>query len=286
MNKVRIATEYNELWLEVHRPQTLIDRRLESLALDITKGNFKSELTDKVYQDFKEKCLNYIVSSKLNKLTGFETAVRQDVCIGCTQFIDNLYMLGPVQVLSSDYRYHQRLAKAQFVDHYSKLIAGVPFIVAAPFPGVGAVHYEMEEMLNFCSTKGVPVHIDGAWVTCSKDLNFDFSHPAIESFAISLSKGLGLGWNRIGVRWTKKEVNDSISIMNDYQMNNRALAIIANHFLDNVEPDYLWNKHRDRNLKICNDFNLIQTNSIHIVLKNNQPVGIAPLIRYLEENEL
>jgi len=140
----------------------------------------------------------------------------------------------------------------------------------------------MEEILYECSKKDIPVHIDGAWITCCRNIVFDFSHPCIKSVGISLSKGLGLGWNRVGLRYSRQTTQDSVTIMNDFNMNNRALITIAKYFIDNVRPDYLWWKHNINYSRVCRDFNLTETNSIYLALKDNQPVGVSPLLRYLE----
>jgi hypothetical protein len=108
---------------------------------------------------------------------------------------------------------------------------------------------------------------------------------AIRSVGISLSKGLGLGWNRIGLRWTKTTKTDAITIMNDFHMNNRALVMIGLHFIRNLSSDYLWLTHGERYYKVCRDFNLLPTRSIYLAMRNGQPVGVSPLIRYLE-NEI
>jgi hypothetical protein len=162
------------------------------------------------------------------------------------------------------------------------LIPDIPLIIAMPFPSIGAPHYSMAEILDECKIKNIAVHIDGAWITCCRDITFDFSHVAIRSVGISLSKGLGLGWNRIGLRWIKDSVADSISIMNDFNMNNRALAMIGLHFIRNLPSDYLWFTHGERYYKVCRDFSLLPTKSIYLALRNGQPVGVSPLIRYLE----
>jgi hypothetical protein len=125
--------------------------------------------------------------------------------------------------------------------------------------------------------------VDGAWLTCCRGIDFDLSHPSIKSVAVSLSKGLGLGWNRIGLRWTRQPGADSVTIMNDFNMNLRAPAMIGLHFLRNLSPDYLWNKYGEVYYKICKDFDLTPTNSIYLALRNNQPVGLSPLIRYVAE---
>ena len=282
MERIKIAQSYDPKWLEVNRPQPLVDNRIEKLIQDVIQGNITQDVSDQVYADFKTECEAWIRASRLNSLLGFEEFTRIDICIGCTQFIDNIYMKGPVQFLNGDYRYHERLQIGSKVDGTDTLIPNVPLIIAMPFPSTGDVHKDMSFILDKCIEKNIPVHIDAAWITCSKEIEFDFRHPAIKSFAISLSKGLGLGWNRIGLRWTKESENDAISIMNDFNMNNRALAIIGLHFIRNLPPDYLWKTHADHYFKICDDFGLVPTNSIYLALKDGQPVGVSPLIRYLE----
>jgi hypothetical protein len=243
-----------------------------------------ADITDTVYDTFKSKMQQWIHASYPN-LSGFDRFTHCNIINGCTQFIDNIYMQGKVQVFRNDYRYHFRLGLAHTIHRIDDLVPGVQLILASPFPATGDVQTNFYEILDHCRQNNIPVHIDGAWVTCSKQLDLDLSHPAIHSVGISLSKGLGLGWNRIGLRWSFAST-DSVEIMNNFHMNNRALAIVGNHFLDHLEPNYLWSRHGDAYYKICNDFNLVPTNSIHIALNNGSPVGVSPLIRYLENHEI
>jgi len=283
--RLRIAPEYSADYLEIDRPQTLSDNKIEQLIQDVVNGRLDKDITDNVYINFKKEMTDWLFSSKLNNLQGFDNFNRVDIINGCTQFIDTLYMKGSVQVLSNDYRYHERLGLA-YVKDVGSLIPDIPLIIAMPFPSIGAPHQDMEEILNECLAKKIDVHIDGAWISCCRDITFNFSHDAIRSVGISLSKGLGLGWNRIGLRWTKDNKADAITIMNDFHMNNRALAMIGLYFIRNLSPDYLWNTHGDRYDKICRDNHLTPTKSIHIAMRNNQPVGISPLIRFLENSDL
>lgn len=282
MQRVRIAETYESKWLEIERPSPLSDNKIEHVIQGVLSGDLDKDITDAVYDNFKLEAEEWILGSTLNALTGLASYARKDIIIGCTQFIDNLYMQGPVQTLRGDYKYHERLGNS-YIKDVGSLIPDIPLIVAMPFPKVGEAHPDMLEILDEALVKRIPVHIDGAWVTCSKDINFDFSHPAIKSVGISLSKGLGLGWNRVGIRWSRySNIQDSIAIMNDFRMNNRALAMIGLHFVRNFEKDYLWKTHCDSYFKICKDFDLTPTNSIHLALKDNSPVGVSPLIRYLE----
>ena len=281
MNRTRIAPKYSIDYVETDRPSPLTDLAIEQLIQDVMPGKLDSDITDNVYANFKKETADWIFNSKLNRLTGFDNFNRLNIINGCTQFIDNLYMQRPVQVLRNDYRYHERLGLA-YIKDVGSLIPDIPLIIAMPFPSIGAPHPDMKEILHECKIKNIAVHIDGAWISCCRDITFDFNHVAIRSVGISLSKGLGLGWNRIGLRWTRQSDPDSVTIMNDFQMNNRALAMIGLHFIRNLEPDYLWNTHGRNYYKVCYDFNLMPTNSIYLALRNGQPVGVSPLIRYLE----
>jgi len=284
MDRIRIAPAYSAEYLEIERPSPLSDTAIESMIQDVLSGKLDRDITDRVYTNFKHEATNWIFNSKLNELTGLDDYHRVDIINGCTQFIDNIYMQGPVQVLRNDYRYHERLRLAKVINATpGTLEPNMPLIIAMPFPSTGAPHVSMQDILDECSNKQIPVHIDGAWISCCRDIKFDFSHPAIQSVGISLSKGLGLGWNRIGLRWTRQTGADSITIMNDFRMNNRALVMIGLHFIRNLPSDYLWNKYGSIYNKICYDFNLLPTNSIYLALRNGQPVGVSPLIRYVAE---
>ena len=284
MSRIKIAPDYDPKWLEQERPQPLMDNKIEQLISSILDGNIDKDISDAVYTNFKKETTAWFLKSS-NAVTGLDTFNRVDIINGCTQFIDNLYMQGPVQVLRSDYRYHERLGLA-YVKDVGSLIPDIPLIIAMPFPSIGAPHQDMEEILNECLAKKIAVHIDGAWISCCRNITFDLGHDAIRSIGFSLSKGLGLGWNRIGLRWTKDAKADSIIIMNDFHMNLRVPAMIGLHFVRNLEADYLWTTHQHRYEKICKDFNLVPTNAIHLALKDGHPVGVSPLIRYLENADI
>lgn len=283
MRKIKIANSYSADELQTTRPQPLSDKKIISLINEVMTTKIEFDASNDVYDTFKEEVTKWILSSKLNTLTGLDSFSRVDVCMGCTQFIDTIYMKGPVQTLFGDYTYHQRLNPTITFSEVGSLIPNVDLIIAMPFPRVGSIHPLMNDILDECLSKNISVHIDGAWISCCKDITFDFTHPAIKSVAISLSKGTGLGWNRIGLRWTHDRSPDSISLMNDFHMNNKVLVIIGLHFIRQLPIDHLWLTHTTNYNKICNDFKLTPTNSIYIALQNGQPVGISPLLRYLEE---
>lgn len=285
MKKIQIAPAYSADYLEVNRPQPLSSNALIKEISSMLAGNIDQSVNNDIYLQFKDECTSWILGSKLNNIIGLSKLQNIDIIIGCTQFIDNTYMLGPVQTLKDDYRYHERLQLSTVVSP-GNIIPNIPLIIAMPFPSIGAEHPDMMSILNECYRKNVKVFIDAAWYTCCKDISFDISHPAIDSIGISLSKGLGLGWNRVGLRFSKNKKNDAISIMNNFDMNNKVLVKIGLHFIRKFPSDYLWNHHQLRYEKVCRDFNLTPTKSNYLALLNGQPVGVSPLIRYLENEDV
>ena len=278
--KTKIAPEYDPKFLETERPQPLVDNQIELLIQEVLSGKLDTDISDQVYTNFKKEMTDWLLQSKLNTITGLDDFNRVDIINGCTQFIDTAYMNGPVQVLAGDYRYHARLGN--WFTYPGFLNEEKQLVVAWPFPSTGDTHIQMKEILDEAWSKGISVHVDGAWFTCCRGINLDVSHPAIKSIGISLSKGLGLGWNRIGLRWTRNTTTDAVTIMNDFNMNLRAPAMIGLHFIRNLSPDYLWNKYGDQYYQVCSDFNLTPTKAIYLALRNGHPVGVSPLIRYLD----
>jgi hypothetical protein len=274
---------YSEKNLETHRPSPLSDQKIKNEITNVLTGGIDKNIDKELCVQFIQKFEQYIFSSTINRFKGHLSFQRKDVILGCTQYIDNLYMQGNVQVFENDYRYHERLGRAYIIKKIENLKETVPLIIAMPFPSTGDMRKDMQSILNQALIKNIPVHIDGAWMSCCKDIEFDFNHPAIVSFASSLSKGLGLGWNRIGVRWHKdQQVNDSISLMNDYNMVIKAAVKIGMHFMQKFPMDYLWTEHQDHYKKICKDFNLLETKCIHLAMSGKGPLGVSKLINYLE----
>jgi len=184
-------------------------------------------------------------------------------------------------VFENDYKYHYRLNNSIQYANLNKLDPSKELIISMPFPSFGDVHPCMDQILDQCDMLGIPVHIDGAWISCSQGINFDFDHPSIQSFAISLSKG-GLGNDRVALRFARSRPEGAISIMNDFHMNCQSLMHIGMAFMDQVGPEYFWKKYGDAYQKVCQDFDLLPTKAIHIAKDaDGQPVGVRPLLRCL-----
>lgn len=304
MNPILITTEsYTQDNIETNRIFPLFDKTIENLLKSVHNKTFidkimlvddsvnivNPEYKSMMFSEFKTKFQSHIEGSLRNKIVGLSKFSRIDIIQGCTQYIDNLYIeLGKdnIQVMEREYTYHYKLNPNLIGKKLGELESNKSLIISVPFI-TGSQHIMYDNILAECLTKSIDVHIDAAWLSAAKKINIDLTHPCIKSIGFSMSKGYGLsGWNRIGLRYTLNNNIDSITVMNEYSQVPTINVQLGNYMLDNLKPDHLWDKHEKNYFKICNDFNLTPTDTIHVGLKNDYIHGIAPLLRYLEKEQL
>ena len=272
--------QYSADWLQHDRPQPMYDNKINQFYDNFYLKN-PVHMSD-LDQKFKDAFVKWLANHKYSTFRGLDAFIRFDIINGCTQFIDDLYQrCGTLQTFENDYKYHWRLNPDIKYVTVDTLDPKKELLISMPFPYYGDVHPEMHKILNRCQELSIPVHIDGAWISCIRDIEFDFGHPAIKTVGISLSKG-GLGGNRIGLRMSKGIPNGSVTIMNDFNMNNQALVSMGIEFINTFGPEYFWKTYEKEYYQICKDFDLTPTKAIHIATKNGSPVGVRPLLRALK----
>ena len=82
-----------------------------------------------------------------------------------------------------------------------------------------------------------------AWWCISKGLQLDLTNKNIVSLATSLSKPFALEQNRIGIRFNRYKVDDSITIQNKRNMIPRACFEIGLSYLQQNNLNDVWNKY-------------------------------------------
>jgi hypothetical protein len=278
--KDSINREYTEQWIQYDRPQPMYNSHINKFYDDFYRES--PVHTENLDEIFKNKFVKWLGSHQYSKFTGIESFSRLDIINGCTQYIDDLYQrCGQLQTFENDYKYHWRLNPNIKYTTIDTLDPTKELLMSMPFPYYGDIHPDMSTILDQCYNLNIPVHIDGAWISCIKDINFNFDHPAIKSFGISLSKG-GLGGNRIGVRFSRTTLPGSVTIMNDFNMNSQALVSMGIKFIETFGPEYFWKVYRESYNQVIKDFNLMPTKAIHLARNSEgRPVGIRSLLRCL-----
>ena len=220
-------------------------------------------------------------STRLNNLTGWDAFPCVDPIMGCTHFIESVaskHGWNNIQILPDEYSYYSKMGLAPTKP--GQLCPGVPLILSLPNHRYTDVRSDWPDVLAECEAKNIDIHIDCAWITCSRDVSINFDHPRIQSFAMSMSK-YSLAWNRIGLRWARKRYIDSITIFNHYHGGaNQGLMSCGVFMMQNIPRDYAWNTYGELHHKICNDLNLLPTKAIHVAYCNDthKNVGIGNML--------
>ena len=276
-----VNREYNEQWLQQDRPQPMYSSNINKFYDNFYQHN--PVHTPDLDQQFKDTFVKWLNNHKYSSFTGLDAFKHKDIINGCTQFIDDLYQrCGTLQTFENDYKYHWRLNNDIVYATTDTLDTKKELLISMPFPFYGDVHPDMIEILDTAHEKNIPVHIDGAWISCIRDIEFNFDHPAIQTVGISLSKG-GMGGNRIGLRFARKRPEGAVTIMNDFNMNSQALVSMGIKFMEELGTEYFWTQYKDHYDKVCEDFDLQPTKAIHLASKDGKPVGVRPLLRCLQK---
>lgn len=229
---------------------------------------------------------NWINSHRMVRYKGLDSFPRRDVIIGTTHQLDELHMKhGPeIVTFRGEYKYHRRLTDYDDsieIDSYKQLLPGHVLIMSYPSCITTNRLQDHNKIFERCSELNIPIHIDGAWFGQCRNFELDVTHPQIKSVSVSLSKALGMGSQRIGIRYTRERVNGPISIMNDYDMCNVSDMWIGVNMMEHFGPDYWWLNYKHLYEKVINDFQLEPLDSFHIANKNNKPLGIRTPLRML-----
>ena len=205
----------------------------------------------------------WFLSTELNSLEGVDKFPCVDIIMGCTHFIESLASKNRwnIQILEKEYAYYSVMGKK----HTSpgQLDPGMPLVVSLPNYFYGD-RPEWGRVLKECEEKGIDIHIDCAWVTAAKGFKFNFNHPNIKSFAMSMSK-YNFTWNRIGLRWSRQRTMDSCSLISAQKKYNDLTISCGHYMMQHIERDYGWKKYGDAVEKICQKLNLTETMYFYIV---------------------
>lgn len=235
----------------------IYDTKLSDLKELCKNSNFK--LDKNIYSLYIDTARNYFASSKRNHIIGLDQFEFVDATIGCTHYIDNLiqtYGISGLQIFEHDYKYYKRLDPTLNFAKLGKLDPNKPILIAAPFPGYLNLHINWQQILDECFEKDIDIHIDGCWMGAATDITLNLDHHSVKSICFSLSKSLGMNWNRIGMRFCKLPVIDSISIQNKFCMIPEFLMLNAVIAMETLSIDYLWNTYESKYYNICKNLSL------------------------------
>ncbi len=222
-------------------------------------------------KEFLNTFRSWIQASRLNRFSGlgedaypFATYVH-----GTSQAFDHFfrqYGRKRIRFFKGEFAYHKiycgDLIEWTFIED-GPLETGDAVIVSVPFSDTGGLHSQLPDVLIQSQKLGIPVMVDAAYVGISQDINFDFSHPAIETVTASLSKTFfGAAHLRTGIRLERTFRNDSIDFFNSVGMFSRLGAKLGTRLMQKFSCDYIPEKYRQAQLAVCQDLSMTPSQSV------------------------
>lgn len=243
-------------------------------------------------EDFLYVFHSWLTNSRLNTLVGLEAFPDRDVILGVTHSIDDLHLANKdrIVILENEYKYHQKINPSVRVKTLSEITAQDVLIISYPFSDTGCMPVDFPKIIERAERVGFPVHVDCAWYGCSRGLSMDFSSTAVKSVSFSLSKSLGMGKHRIGVRYSRARSAGPVSVCNDYGYLHDSLMWLGIKFMQRFGADYLQDQFYNSYKEICAHFGLLETNTIYLAedvsMSPAKRVGVRSVLRMLHEGRL
>lgn len=288
-NASNFSWEDHEKFLTKERMRPMFDRAFGQCFKEDLGAAFsvRKDLKEEFYSEFHR----WLIGGNLNKISGLDSFHYRDYIVGVTQYLDDLHITQGSRLvcLEKEYLYHKRMKPDFSYRKVEELKRGDVLILGAPFCFYGDLHPRTNEILDLCLRLDIPVHIDAAWFGCMRDFVFNYDHPAVQSVAFSLSKGLGLGSHRVGVRYSRFRHAGPVTIMNDFGMEVVSTIQAGMIFIKKFGSDYLQGRYFGAYNLTCEKYKLKPTKAIHVALKKEpdgswQPRGVRAFLRYFVDD--
>jgi hypothetical protein len=230
-----------------------------------------------IVDEFLDNYVNWLSKSKINLLTGFEQFPYKTYSNGTTETFDKWYIRHKhrrLRIFRGEYMYH--FATYRNLDMPYKWLEDEPLrendhvIISLPFADSGNIRHETNSILSTAALLNVPVLIDAAYLGLTHNLEFDFSHPAIDTIAVSLSKTFPIAHLRIGMRLMRDDYDDGLDIYHKTGYQNRWGAALGNQLITNYSIDYNPTCYEHWQRFKCQEMNLRQSKTVLFGLGDNE----------------
>jgi hypothetical protein len=228
-----------------------------------------------VQDEFLEIYPNWINSSELNNFSGLNCFPFKYISLGVTQALDDFISFciqrkKPIRMFKGEYPYARESINADisFIDDMP-LVQGDAVIISAPFSATGNIHKEWCSLIKTCNELGIPVFVDCAFFGSCMNIKISFDEPCIDTVAFSPTKGLNCGYTRTGIAFThRKGKETTLDLLTDWHHGIHLHTAIALELMRNFGPDTIPRTYRESQLRVCEEYNLIPSNSIHLGIGN------------------
>ena len=198
-------------------------------------------------EEYKSTFINYLIKDPNNILIGLEKFSHGTYTHGTIQAFEDFYSRHSDKRLrwfEGDFAYHQIASRSygfrgEKIINLNELKYGDCFVISVPFSASCKVFPQLDEILNICDEKDIPVLLDFAYLPISRNIKINLNHKSIDSICFSLSKCyFGIERLRTGLRLKRKYEDDPTDFFNEYSMFNHAGAYVGMQLLKKFPPSF------------------------------------------------
>ena len=239
----------------------------------ILPAMFVSDTNSTICSTYLNTYRNWINNSKLNTIIGLDNFLHCDYTNGTTEIFDHFRLKHKdkkFKFYKGEYRYHRFSGtNYQLILNSDNLMRGDALIISLPFSSTCNIHKYEETMLT-CQQLDIPVLVDCALFGTCSGIVFNFAYTCIEQIAFSLSKTFPISQLRVGIRFSIIYEPDGISANNKANYINRIGALAGNSLMENFSSDYIYNKYKEKQIKLCKELNLEPTNCVAFAMGSDK----------------
>jgi len=239
-------------------------QQLDVPLYEIISGNYHDEYTS----TFR----NWITNSKLNTFVDFEKFSFSVFSHGTTESFDKFHIRHSdrrFRFFKADYAYHKLCYRNfEFLEN-DVLNYRDAVVISLPFSDTGQ-EYSYDLVLKQAESLGVPVLVDCCWFGVCSNINFNFSYKCIEAITFSLSKTFPVSRFRIGIRFSKKELQDGLEYYTRDNYTNNLSQFIGISFMNNFSSDYISIKYKEKQTELCQRLNITPSKTVLLGLGDDR----------------
>lgn len=247
-------------------------------AIDQSLSNLScKKLSSMQHREFVQTWRSWLNASPYCKILGLDQFKYATFCAGTTPAFGEFIARNNsrrIRVSRSDFILTSILARTYTRDicylEDQDLHTNDCVIISQPYSGNGTQYPNLDQMLTSANQLNVPVMIDGAYFGLSYNSVIDLQYPCITDFATSFTKNF-FGHNlRVGIRFTRDIIDDSISAgILAWEMYDRVGAHVAVDLMSKFSHAWFIDKYQPLSKQICQQLGLVPTATVTLALGND-----------------
>lgn len=206
-----------------------------------------------------------------NTIEGIEDYQCLAYSNGTTEAFDKFYQKHTgkrLRLWRGEYFYHQIQQRELFKDFawidQGSIAPGDVVVVSMPFSDTGNVPIDYDHVMQQCVANDVPVLIDMAYVSLTKNCTYDISYSCIETVATSLSKVFPVEHMRIGMRMNRTSTDDTLdAYTNNHTPYVNTVGVDVGHrLIAQYEQNWVYNKWQYSQQEMCRQLDVLASDCV------------------------